>query len=298
MNLTNINRTKFAFSASVATHLILFSGFLIFIDKNEMPNKQEQKRLEVVFAQSQKPEISTEFLQEPAKIVPKKIEPQKIEQKEVKQEKIEPKKEQIASQVVKKLEVNETKIKPEPEQKILKKEIAEKLKETKTETKQEVKITEQPQKIEQKQPEIVVQNIPKIIPKPQKQSLESFLGSKIEPAIDEKTQSYIKLYGKEFESFDSETKKYLIDNLSGIGNVTKKYLTYPQISIRTNQQGLSAVEFILMPNGDIKDLKLLQSSFYSALDQSTLRTIQIAYKDYPKPTKPTKIRIYVNYILR
>lgn len=288
MNLINKNKTRFAFTVSVAAHLILISCFFLFVNKKEVPHKLETKNLQISFAQTNKQKISTQLTQELENVKPKMQESNKIKQK-----KIEPNKDQIASQMTKKIEVNETKIEP----KIIKKQTVEHPEETKIAKTQQEKIIEKPQAVEQKQPQIIVQNIPKTTAV-QQQSLESFLGSKIEPAIDEKTQSYIKLYGKEFESFDSATKKYLIDNLSGIGNVTKKYLTYPQISIKTNQQGLNAVEFILMPNGDINDLKLLQSSFYSALDQSTLRTIQIAYKDYPKPSKPTKIRIYINYILR
>ena len=288
MNLINKNKTRFALTVSVATHLILISCFFLFTNKKEVPRKLETKNLQISFTQTNKQKISTQIIQELENVKPKIQESTTIKQK-----KIEPNKDQIASQVTKKNEVNETKIEP----KIIKKQTVEHPEETKIAKTQQEKIIEKPQAVEQKQPQIIVQNIPKTTAV-QQQSLESFLGSKIEPVIDEKTQSYIKLYGKEFESFDSATKKYLIDNLSGIGNVTKKYLTYPQISIKTNQQGLNAVEFVLMPNGDINDLKLLQSSFYSALDQSTLRTIQIAYKDYPKPSKPTKIRIYINYILR
>lgn len=116
--------------------------------------------------------------------------------------------------------------------------------------------------------------------------------------IDSITRSYLKLYGEEFYSFDEKTKEYLISNLNKIGEVTKRYLSYPSISIRTRQSGVAAIEFMLYPNGDIQDLRLLSSSTYSALDQNTIKTIQVAYKDYPKPTKPTKIKIYVNYILR
>lgn len=128
-------------------------------------------------------------------------------------------------------------------------------------------------------------------------SLNNFLLSKekaTEP--DETTKSYIKLYGEEFYNFEPKTKQYLIANLGKIGSITQKYLKYPTLSIKTKQQGVNTVEFMLHPNGDITDLKLISSSTYSALDQNSLRTIQIAYKDYPKPSIPTKIKIYINYI--
>jgi len=115
--------------------------------------------------------------------------------------------------------------------------------------------------------------------------------------LDPLTQSYIKLYGNQYFKFSKEQKRYLKSNLSLIGKVTKKYLRYPGISIRTNQSGVNIIEFILDPNGDISNLKLLDSSGFTALDKNTKETIELAYKEYPRPSEPTKIRIYVSYIL-
>jgi len=115
--------------------------------------------------------------------------------------------------------------------------------------------------------------------------------------LDQLTQSYIKLYGEKYFSFSKEQKKYLKDNLSRIGKITQRYLTYPTISIRTRQSGINVIEFFLHPNGDITDIILTDSSYYTALDQNTIDTIQIAYKDYPKPIQTVKIKIYVKYIL-
>ncbi|MCK9337468.1 MAG: energy transducer TonB [Arcobacteraceae bacterium] len=127
--------------------------------------------------------------------------------------------------------------------------------------------------------------------------LESALKKEEPRPIDELTQSYLDLYGKEFYSFSDETKEFLKDNLSDIGRITQRYLLYPSISIRTKQQGYNIVEFMLHPNGDISDLKLLQSSSYSALDNNSIHTIKVAYKDYPKPKESTKVRIYIYYKL-
>jgi periplasmic protein TonB len=111
------------------------------------------------------------------------------------------------------------------------------------------------------------------------------------------TQSYIKLYGEEYFQYSKNQKKYLKENLNKIGQITQNYLRYPTISIRTQQKGTNVVEFYLHPNGDITDLELFDSSYYTALDDNTIRTIQIAYKDYPKPSEKVKIKIFVKYIL-
>jgi len=115
--------------------------------------------------------------------------------------------------------------------------------------------------------------------------------------LDKATQSYIKLYGDSYFSLSKEQKNYLKNNLSRIAMITQHYLTYPALSVRTRQSGTNIIEFILHPNGDISHVRLTGSSSYTALDQNTIETIQLAYKDYPRPTKATLIKIYVRYIL-
>lgn len=113
--------------------------------------------------------------------------------------------------------------------------------------------------------------------------------------LDQITKSYLKLYGKEYNNFTEVQKVFLKNNLRDIGRITEQYLRYPYLAIRLRQQGTNVVEFILYPNGDISDLKLSNSSGSTSLDENTVETIKIAYKDYPRPKEPTKIKIYVNY---
>lgn len=115
--------------------------------------------------------------------------------------------------------------------------------------------------------------------------------------LDQITQNYIKLYGDTYFTLSKEQKTYLKNNLSRIGMITQRYLTYPGLSIKTRQSGINVIEFILHPNGDISNVRITDSSNYTALDQNTIETIELAYKDYPKPSEPTQIKIYVRYIL-
>ncbi|RXK00389.1 hypothetical protein CRU98_04315 [Arcobacter sp. CECT 8986] len=134
-----------------------------------------------------------------------------------------------------------------------------------------------------------------------KDPLENFLLSNPvldKDLLDEETKSYIKLYGKEYDKFTKVQKEFLQDNLKKIGRITQKYLYkrgYPRIAIRTKQEGMNVIEFYLYPNGDISDMKIINSSNYSTLDKNTKETIETAYKDYPRPKEKTKIRIYVHY---
>ncbi len=107
-----------------------------------------------------------------------------------------------------------------------------------------------------------------------------------------------KLYRDDFSTFTKEQKRFLQDNLTKIATITQKYLYlrgYPYIAVKTRQEGINAVEFLLHSNGDISDLRLLTSSGYEALDKNSIETIKTAFKDYPRPKTTTKIKIFVKY---
>ena len=108
------------------------------------------------------------------------------------------------------------------------------------------------------------------------------------------------LYGKAFYSFTKTQQKFIEDHLSEIHRITQNtlYLNgYPDVAIRTHQQGVNVVSFYLHPDGSISQLRLIKPMGYEALDNNTIAVIQIAYKDYPHPKTKTKILFYVNYRL-
>lgn len=132
-----------------------------------------------------------------------------------------------------------------------------------------------------------------------KDTLNSFLSTPDigSDMVDSITKSYLDLYGDEFKNFTKVQKVFLKKRLKDIGRITQRYMYYPNVSIRTKQQGTNILEFILYPNGDISSILLTSSSGYEPLDKSSVRTIQIAFKDYPRPKEATKIKIYMSYIL-
>ncbi|MDQ1325577.1 MAG: periplasmic protein TonB [Campylobacterota bacterium] len=108
------------------------------------------------------------------------------------------------------------------------------------------------------------------------------------------------LYGKEFDGFSQIQKEFIRDNLNSIHRITQSTLSrngYPGVAIQTGQEGTNIVSFDLHPNGDITNLQLKKPIGYAALDENTLEVIRIAYKDYPRPAKTTKIVFYVRYSL-
>ncbi len=115
--------------------------------------------------------------------------------------------------------------------------------------------------------------------------------------LDDLTNSYLDLYGEEYNDLSETQKIYLHKNLKDIGRITQRYLRYPELAARLRQDGTNVVEFMLHPNGDISDLKLITPSGSKSLDENSVDTIWIAYKDYPRPEQTTKIKIYINYYL-
>ncbi|WP_212782930.1 energy transducer TonB, partial [Helicobacter pylori] len=190
--------------------------------------------------------------------------------------------------------------KPEPKKPNHKHKALKKVEEKKVveEKKEEKKIVEQ--KVEQKKIEEK---------KPVKKEFDpnqlSFLPKEVVPprqennkGLDNQTRRDIdELYGEEFGDLGTAEKDFIRNNLRDIGRITQKYLEYPQVAAYLGQDGTNAVEFYLHPNGDISDLKIIIGSEYKMLDDNTLKTIQIAYKDYPRPKTKTLIRIRVRYYL-
>ena len=108
------------------------------------------------------------------------------------------------------------------------------------------------------------------------------------------------LYGREFDGFSQVQKEFIRDNLGTIHRITQNTLSrngYPDVAIQTGQEGTNIVSFNLHPNGDITNLQLKRPIGYAALDENTLEVIRIAYKEYPRPAKTTKIVFYVQYHL-
>lgn len=133
----------------------------------------------------------------------------------------------------------------------------------------------------------------------QNKTLENFLSQKT-PINEEVLNELQKLYGKEYDNFTTVQKAYLEKNLNNFQVITQRVLNrmgYPRLAAKLKIGGINVVEFMFHPNGDISGLKIIGSSGYSILDEYTLQLIQIAYKDYPKPSEPTKLRFRVFYRL-
>jgi len=253
---------------------------ILFLFNYKVEKKQEDFHEKKIESKKKKSSITYVQLKKPKPI--KKSEPKITEEKK-----------SFKKEIPKKFKEVKKEIKPQKRR--------EKVVKTKKEVvKESKKIVKKQKEFKKVQKEIKPQERRKTV---DKSSLENFLLENPvldKELLDDVTKSYIKLYGDEYDKFTKVQKAFLQNNLKDIGRITQKYLSskgYPRIAIRTKQQGVNVVEFFLYPNGDIKGLKVINSSSYTVLDENSIDTIKIAYKDYPRPKEVTKIRIYVHYRL-
>lgn len=148
-----------------------------------------------------------------------------------------------------------------------------------------------------KQAKQIQKNILKETNSLQEKTLENFLSQK-EPINKEILSELERLYGEEYKTFTKVQKAYLEKNLNNFQVITQRVLDrlgYPKLAAKQRIGGINTIEFLFHPNGDISDLRIIDSSGYAILDDYSIELIEIAYKDYPKPQTVTKLRFRVFY---
>ncbi len=114
------------------------------------------------------------------------------------------------------------------------------------------------------------------------------------------TDSVQKLYGDKFGELSEGEQKYILDNHEAMRRITQGVLNrYGRSRIPDNLRAndINMVEFYLHPDGSMSGMRLLKNSQFAILDDTTRETIEIAYKDYPRPEQKTYIRYRVWYNL-
>ncbi len=266
-------RNLLSLLVSILLHLIIFSlYFYTFEEKKSVESSKENKKISlqnVVIKEQNTP-------------------PNPIEKEPIKKEPIKKPKPPIVEE-----KIVETKKDIKPIEKIVQKneERIAKIESTEQNKTKKPK-TEEKKKIES----ISMKDIEESLVKNETEKSTPPTIKSIDDSI-KKNEKIDDLYGSEFDEYSNEQKEFIKENLDDIGKITQSYLRYPRVAVETAQSGKNIVEFYLLPNGDIEELKLLRGSSYTLLDKNSIRTVEIAYKEYPRPKERTKIRINVFYRL-
>ena len=92
-------------------------------------------------------------------------------------------------------------------------------------------------------------------------------------------------------------ESFLTERLSVISNIVQRRINYPPIARRMGWEGRVLIGFVLEPNGDIRDLKVLKSCGYEVLDKEALDAIRRSYKDFPKPPVSVVVKLPITFRL-
>ncbi len=248
-----------AFLVSIALHLLVFESYKHKeLTENEKKEEITEKKTDVKFVKlKQKENIQEQKIETFVEEVKKPVIEKKVEQKQV----------QNSKPIIEK----------------------------KTEQKKVIDI----EKSKNFQKEVLKEQIVREENSIQNKTLENFLSQK-EPINREILNELEKLYGEEYNTFTKVQKAYLEKNFNNFQVITQRVLDrlgYPKLAAKLKISGVNIVEFMFNPDGSISGLKIIKSSGYAVLDDYSIELIEIAYKDYPKPTTPTKLRFYVRYSL-
>jgi len=252
-----------AFIISISLHLLLFNNYKL----------------------AQKPNVNKKALEKEKKanVTFVKIKKEKKAEKKVTVKKTEVVKKK--SEVVKKKTIKKT-IKKVAKKRPITKKVSKKL-------------IKAPKEINYKKKRVTKVPTQKKMKALENKTLEDFLSQ--EDPVDQKVLNEIqKLYGKEFESFTKVQKVFIEKNFNSFQIITQRVLTrlgYPKLAIEMRLSGRNVVEFLFHPNGDISNLRITNSSGYDVFDKYTIKLIEIAYKDYPRPKTKTKLKFNVQYRL-
>ncbi len=109
------------------------------------------------------------------------------------------------------------------------------------------------------------------------------------------------LYEEESKNLTAEQEAYLEEHLLQMQSITQNVLNrigQLYLDPRFHYYNYNYVEFMLHPDGSISDLQMIRQADFVLLDKITQETIETAYKDYPHPQTPIKIRFKFLYDLR
>jgi protein TonB len=99
------------------------------------------------------------------------------------------------------------------------------------------------------------------------------------------------------QPIQSVEEKYLKEHLQVIARLLKKYLYYPKRARKRRIEGKVHVEFMLLKNGQIKDIRVIKGS-KDILNRAAVTTIEKLSGKVPKPPESITIEIPIVFRLK
>jgi len=114
---------------------------------------------------------------------------------------------------------------------------------------------------------------------------------------DTNPSSAVPSAGNKQASAGNESQRYLAEHFSYIRDLVRKHLIYPAMAQKMGWGGKVVVAFIILENGSVDNIRLVESSGIPLLDRSAQETIRRA-SPFPRPPVKAEIVIPVLFRLR
>lgn len=101
---------------------------------------------------------------------------------------------------------------------------------------------------------------------------------------------------KKTKSFPSPEKQYLKEHFLYIKNNIQNKISYPRMARKMGWQGKVIISFIVCEDGSVKDIQIIESSGFKALDKNAVEVIR-KVAPFPKPPVAAELIIPIIYKL-
>ena len=81
-----------------------------------------------------------------------------------------------------------------------------------------------------------------------------------------------------------------------IRKIVMQHLRYPEEAQNRGIEGRVLISFVVMSDGTVKDIKVVDSSGYTILDKNAIETVKNS-APFPKPPGNAELRMPINYVL-
>lgn len=102
--------------------------------------------------------------------------------------------------------------------------------------------------------------------------------------------------GGDGEGGDAIITEYLKEHFTYIRDIIFQHIQYPEEAKQKGLEGKVLVAFIIMEDGTVKDIKIINSSGCELLDKSAMETIKTS-APFPKPPVHAELRLPINYVI-
>ena len=151
----------------------------------------------------------------------------------------------------------------------------------------------------------VIKKVKKEIIKPKTEPKKELTKEPIKEEIKEVTQNVqnipttkeISQTPQKVEPQENYQQKYIDENLASIIAAIKKYKKYPLQAKKRGMIGKVLVKCTIKTNGELVDIKIIETSKYELLDENSIEILEIASKEFVAPKKDVTISIPFNYTL-